>query len=219
MPLYNTLAVGSSTKIYIWKVEESEAELSEGIQLTQHCQNRMDRMKSEIHRRGFLSIRHLMAEAGYIDADLYYDKLGKPHLKDGKHISITHSNYFTGIIISATDEVGIDIEMQRDKILRIANKFTPIEEYRTIANSDALVRKLTIVWGCKESLYKIYTEPGLSFFNHIIIKDFRLSETGTTGEILYHGKSSAYDIQFQEFEGFTLVYAISLANKLYAPSE
>lgn len=208
MPLYNTLTVGSSTTVYIWKIEESEAKLSEGIELTQHCQDRIGRMKSEMHRRGFLSIRHLMAEAGYVDADLYYDELGKPHLKDGKHISITHSNHFTGIIISATDEVGIDIEMQRDKILRIAHKFTPIEEYRTIANSEALVRKLTIVWGCKESLYKIYAEPGLSFLHHIIIKDFPLTETDIIGEILYQGETSAYDIRYQEFEGFTLVYAI-----------
>lgn len=208
MPLYNTLTVGSSTTVYIWKIEESEAKLSEGIELTQHCQNRMDRMKSEMHRRGFLSIRHLMAEAGYVDADLYYDELGKPHLKDGKHISITHSNHFTGIIISATDEVGIDIEMQRDKILRIAHKFTPIEEYRTIANSEALIRKLTIVWGCKESLYKIYAEPGLSFLHHIIIKDFSLAENATSGEILYQGKTSAYDIRYLEFEEFTLVYAL-----------
>lgn len=212
MPLYNTLTVGSSATVYIWKIEESEAKLSEGIELTQHCQDRIDRMKSEMHRRGFLSIRHLMAEAGYVDADLYYDELGKPHLKDGKHISITHSNHFTGIIISATDEVGIDIEMQRDKILRIAHKFTPIEEYRTIANSEALIRKLTIVWGCKESLYKIYAEPGLSFLHHIIIKDFPLAENGTTGEILYQGETSVYDIRYQEFEGFTLVYALRLVD-------
>ena len=114
----------------------------------------MEGMKSEIHRRGFLSIRHLLKEEGYVDEDLIYDEFGKPHLRDGKNISITHSNHFTAIIVGQGQEVGIDIEKQRDKILRIAHKFTPIEEYRTIANTDALIRKLTIVWGCKESLYK-----------------------------------------------------------------
>ena len=208
MPLYNTLTVDENTKVYLWKIEESEAVLSKDIELTSHCQNRMEDMKSEMHRRGFLSIRHLMAEAGYVDADLLYDENGKPHLKDGKRISITHSNHFTGIIISDSTEVGIDMEMQRDKILRIAHKFTPIAEYRTIANSEALIRKLTIVWGCKESLYKIYAEPGLSFLHHIIIKDFRLSDTKTTGEILYKGQTSNYDISFLEFEGFTLVFAL-----------
>ena len=129
-------------------------------------------------------------------------------MKDGKRISITHSNHFTGIIISDHYEVGIDIEMQRDKILRIAHKFSPIAEYRTIANTEALIRKLTIVWGCKESLYKIYDEPGLSFLQHIIIEDFGLSDTKTIGEIVYKGQTSNYDISFLEFEGFTLVYAL-----------
>lgn len=208
MPIYNTLTVSSSIKVYIWKIEESEKDLAYGIELTPNCQHRMNRMKSEMHRRGFLSIRHLMAAAGYVDADLYYTEDGKPHLKDGKHISITHSNQFTGIIISEAEEVGIDIEMQRDKILRIAHKFTPIEEYRTIANSEALVRKLTMVWGCKGSLYKIYAEPGLSFLQHIIIQDFSLSDDGTLGEIIYTGKTTLFNIKFMEFEGFTCVYAL-----------
>ncbi|CAM4300985.1 4'-phosphopantetheinyl transferase superfamily protein [Zobellia roscoffensis] len=208
MPLYKIVKVNKDTKVYIWKVTESEQELSKGIDLTPHCQNRMDGMKSELHRRGFLSIRHLMAEAGYVDADLFYDEFGKPHLKDGKKISITHSNHFTGIIVSAKHEVGIDIEMQREKILRIAHKFTPIEEYRTIANTDALIRKLTIVWGSKEALYKIYAQQGLSFIHHINVKDFTFDSAATTAEILYHGDLSIYQIRFMEFEGFTCVYAL-----------
>lgn len=208
MPLYKTITVSSSIKVYIWKIEESEDELAQRIDLTPHCQNRMIGMKSEMHRKGFLSIRHLMAEAGYVDADLYYDSVGKPHLNDGKHISITHSNQFTGIIVSDSEEVGIDIEMQRDKILRIAHKFTPIEEYRTIANTDALIRKLTTVWGCKESLYKIYAEPGLSFLQHINIKEFSLSDDSIKGEVFYQENSTTFNIQFLEFEGFTCVYAV-----------
>lgn len=165
-------------------------------------------MKSEMHRRGFLSIRHLLDIEGYKDDDLFYDEFGKPHLKDGKKISITHSNNFTGIIVSDDQEVGIDIEKQRDKILRIAHKFTPIAEYKTIANNEALIRKLTIVWGSKESLYKIYSQPGLSFLRHIDIKDFSMDTGTTSGEIIYEGKTSLYDLSFLEFDGFTLVYAL-----------
>jgi len=165
-------------------------------------------MKSELHRKGFLSIRHLMAEAGYVDADLYYDTAGKPHLVDGKKISITHSGHFTGIIVSDSREVGIDIERQRDKILRIAHKFTPVEEYKTIANSEALIRKLTIVWGAKESLYKICSDRGISFLHHIHVKDFSFADKGTTAEVLYRGNLSRYNIRFLEFENFSCVYAL-----------
>ncbi|QLG45632.1 4'-phosphopantetheinyl transferase family protein [Costertonia aggregata] len=208
MPLYKTITVNPTVKVYIWHISESEGKLAQGITLTKHCQDRLNGMKSQLHRRGFLSIRHLMAEAGYVDHDLYYDASGKPHLKDGKHISITHSSYFTAIIVSETDEVGIDVEKQRDKILRIAHKFTPLQEYSTIANTDALVRKLTVVWGCKESLYKIYATHGLSFLHHIVISDFSLFDGETSGEIIYKGDTSKYEIKFLEFEGFTCVYAL-----------
>lgn len=208
MPIYKTITESPSTKIYLWKVTESEAELWKGIQLTEYCQSRVDSMKSSSHRRAFLSIRHLMGMAGYVDSDLCYDEFGKPHLKDGNRISITHSNQFTGIVVSSSDEVGIDIEMQREKILKIAHKFTPIEEYRTLANSEAIIRKLTIVWGAKESLYKIYAQPGLSFLNHIKVMDFSLNGNQSTAEILYKGRSSSYRFTFFEFEGFTCVYAL-----------
>ena len=164
-------------------------------------------MKSDLHRRGFMSVRHLLAEEGYVDADLYYDDYGKPHLKDGKQISITHSFIFSAIIISDS-EVGIDIEKQRHKILKIAHKFTPIEEYRTLANEDAIMRKLTMVWGAKESLYKSFATPGVSFLQHIYVEDFRLDDLQTTAEVGYNDKEERYQVWFLEFEDFTCAYAL-----------
>lgn len=207
MPLFKTIQVNNFTKVLIWKIEESFKELSFGIKLTDSNQERLDSMKSELHQRGFLSIRHLLKKVGLNDADLEYDEYGKPHLKNGCYISITHSFTFTGIIISDEVPVGIDIEKQRDKILKIAHKFTPFQEYKTIANVDALISKLTIVWGAKESLYKIYGKKKLRFLEHIYIEDFKFEEEKTTGEIRYKDETESYFIQFLEFEGFTCVYA------------
>lgn len=207
MPLFKTIQVNNFTKVLIWKIEESFKELSFGIKLTDSNQERLDTMKSELHQRGFLSIRHLLKKVGLNDADLVYDEFGKPHLKNGRYISITHSFTFTGIIISDEVPVGIDIEKQRDKILKIAHKFTPFQEYKTIANVDALISKLTIVWGAKESLYKIYGKKKLRFLEHIYIEDFKFEEEKTTGEIRYKDETESYFIQFLEFEGFTCVYA------------
>ncbi|MGO4919320.1 4'-phosphopantetheinyl transferase family protein [Maribacter spongiicola] len=207
MPLYKTITVNEETSLAIWKVEETEENLWKEIVLTPYCQNRFNGMKSELHRKAFLSIRHLLREYNYTDADLMYDENGKPHLKDGKLISITHSHNFTAIIVSSAEHVGIDIEMQRDKILRIAHKFTPFEEYRTLANTAAVVRKLTIVWGAKESLYKIYGHRGVSFLHHINVQDFRFDDHKTTAQIIFEGNLSNYKIRFLEFEEFTCVYA------------
>jgi 4'-phosphopantetheinyl transferase len=207
MPLYKRITVNNHTKVLIWKIEEPYEKLRENVGLTSHCQERIDGMKSDIHRRGFLSVRHLLAEEGYTDYDLFYDNNGKPHLKDGKFISITHSFIFSAIILSDS-EVGIDIEKQRDKILRIAHKFTPIQEYRTIANFDALIRKLTIVWGAKEAIYKLYAEPGVSFLQNINITDFDFDSFKTTGKVFFKGKTTHYFLDFLEFEEFTCVYAL-----------
>jgi len=207
MALYKTLTVNPTTKVLIWKIEETIDQLKSGITLSKNSELRLNSMKSEIHQKGFLSIRHLLKEIGLTDADLHYDEFGKPHLDKGRFISITHSFGFTAIIFSYESVVGIDIEKQREKILKIAHKFTPIEEYNTLANVDAKISKLTIVWGAKESLYKIYGKKKLLFLHHIYIEDFRFEDEKTTGEIRFNGENASYDIAFLEFEGFTCVFA------------
>ena len=207
MGLYKSLKVNQNTKVFIWKIEESYDELNRIVLLTDKSKERIDSMKSDLHKRGFLSVRMLLKEAGFSDSDLFYDQFGKPHLQDGTYISITHSYTFSGIIISEVNPVGIDIEKQRDKILKIAHKFTPIEEYKTIANVNALISKLTIVWGAKESLYKIYGKKQLLFLHHIYVNDFNFEDQETTAEIRFEGKTTAYQVTFLEFEGFTCVYA------------
>lgn len=208
MPLYKTVQNAGNFQLYVWKIAETESWLSKDVVLTPPCQTRLEGMKSELHRRGFLSIRHLLSEAGYCDADLFYDEYGKPHLKDGTHISITHSFEFTGIILSRELQVGIDIEKQREKILRIAHRFTPVKEYRTMANEAAIIRKLTMVWGAKESIYKIMGMHGLSFLHHIRVSDFEMGQGETRASVLVKGAEVGFQVSFQEFEGFTLAYAL-----------
>ena len=208
MPLYKTIRVNDFTKVLIWKIEESLEDLTKGIELTEQSKKRVDAMKSILHQQGFMSIRQLLKQVGYVDADVFYDEFGKPHLKDKNYLSISHSFTFTAIIISEKKPVGVDVEKQRDKIVKIAHKFTPIEEYNTIANHEALVSKLTIVWGAKESLYKIYGKKKLQFLHHIYIEDFSFIDTKTTGVIKYEGHVSTHNIHFLEFEGFTCVYAL-----------
>ncbi|WP_282079856.1 4'-phosphopantetheinyl transferase family protein [Aquimarina algiphila] len=206
MPLYKTITVDESTNLLIWKIEESYEQLSQGIELTDHCQDRVDSMKSDMHRRAFMSVRHLLAVFGYIDHDLYYDEFGKPHLKDGKHISISHSFNYAGIIVS-DKLVGIDIEKQREKIHIIAHKFVNEFENGYIEEDVDKTRSLTVIWGAKESLYKLYGTAGLSFKQHVYISPFTIDHPFIYGAINYNDSISHYDMSFIEFDGFTCVYA------------
>src|SRR3990167_4908195 len=99
MPLFKTIKPNNHTTIYVWKIEESLSNLAENMPLTVKSEERMVAMKSDLHKRGFLSVRHLLKTADYSDFDLFYNDNGKPHLTNGKHISITHSFTYSAIAI------------------------------------------------------------------------------------------------------------------------
>ena len=206
MPLYKTIIPEGETTIYVWKIEESLETLKKGLELTNNSDARLKGMRSELHQKGFLSVRQLLKYAGYVDADLYYNEYGKPLLKDKKNISITHSFNFAGILIS-NKEAGIDIEKNREKIVNIQHRFVNTE-VDSLSDED-LVKQLTVIWGAKESMYKTYPYGGLSFHDHIGINPFLFAEGRSTGRVIFEDWKREYEIKFEFFEeGFTLVYAL-----------
>jgi len=207
MPLYKTITPNSQTTVKIWKIDESYDHLIKGLDLKPESLTRVLGMKSELHQRGFLSVRHLLKEFGYSDQDLFYDANGKPHLKDGKQISITHSFTFSGVIIS-DNEVGIDIERQRDKIAVIAKKFVDYEFAYLDKYASDYISRLTVIWGIKESLYKLFATPGMLFREHFLVIPFTMKDTQTVCWIDYEGLKKRYTANYLEFEGFTCAYVI-----------
>ncbi|MBC7847891.1 MAG: 4'-phosphopantetheinyl transferase superfamily protein [Flavobacterium sp.] len=208
MPLYKTINYNSSTQILVWKITESLEELLGKVLLKEKTQLRLNKMKSEIHQRAFLSVRMLLQLSGYTDFDLHYDEFGKPYFLDGKHVSITHSNYFSAIIIS-DETVGIDIELQREKIIRIADKFVNDKELNRLKSFDSedYIRKLTVKWGAKEAIFKIRNEKGISFKDHIQVNTFELDDEKTIAILDFENIKQQFSIYFEEFDNFTLVYA------------
>ncbi|WP_422106981.1 4'-phosphopantetheinyl transferase family protein [Winogradskyella sp.] len=207
MPLYKSITVNSQTTVKIWKIEESYEELIAPLDLKPQSLERVQGMKSELHQRGFLSVRHLLRAFGYTDQELFYDDYGKPHLKDGNYISITHSFTFSGVIIS-DKEVGIDIEKQRDKIGIIAKKFVDYEFNYLNSTAENYIRKLTVIWGIKESLYKLFATPGMLFREHFLVIPFMLQDGETIAWIDYNDKKYRYNTAFLEFDGFTCAYVV-----------
>ncbi|XLS28832.1 4'-phosphopantetheinyl transferase family protein [Flavobacteriaceae bacterium M23B6Z8] len=208
MPLYKTIKVNDKTTVYLWHIKESLDELRKNIKITQNCEERIADMRSEIHQKGFLSVRQLLKTAGYEPSDLFYDENGKPHLKDGKHISITHSFIFSAIIVSESDEIGIDIELVRDKIQRIGHKFSSYE-YEYINQNNTTIT-LSIVWCIKESLYKAFATKGVSFKDHIKVIPFDPYGDKATAWVYYKGAIAKYKAHYFAVDGFMCAYAIKV---------
>lgn len=221
MPLYKTINLSrkaaTTSQILVWKITETFEELFGQVVLNDTNTIRLNGMKSEMHQRAFLSVRKLLQEAGYTDWDLSYDQYGKPHLNGDKHISITHSHNFSAIIIS-DETVGIDIELQRDKIIRIADKFINEKELNRLKNfgHQDYIKKLTVKWGAKEAIFKIRNEKGISFKDHIKVNPFEIDDAQAIAELHFDGLVKGFKIYFEEIDSndseqgknyFTLVYA------------
>jgi phosphopantetheinyl transferase len=207
MPLYKTLHPNSQTTVKIWKITESYKDLMEFANLKPKSLERVSRMKSEIHQRGFLSVRYLLKEFGYTDIELHYDDNGKPYLNDGKYISITHSFMFSAVIVS-DNKVGIDVEKQREKIGIIAHKFCDYELNYLNENDTDYIKMLTVIWCVKESLYKFFATPGLSFLQHTLVIPFNSEDETTISWIDYEETKQRFIANYFEFEGFICAYVM-----------
>ncbi|OXA79995.1 Phosphopantetheinyl transferase [Flavobacterium aquidurense] len=213
MPLFKTIQCNETTKLLIWEITESFEELLSKVVLKEKTQLRLNGMKSQLHQRAFLSVRMLIQEMGFTDKDLHYDEFGKPYFDCHNHISITHSYHFAAIIISH-ETVGIDMELQREKIRKIADKFVDTEfEYLNPNVSEEYIKKLTVIWGAKEAIFKIRNEKGISFKDHIRVGDFSLDKKQTQASLHFDNLIKDFNVCYEEiksdnFDGkFTLVYA------------
>lgn len=236
MPFYKSIAINNHTTAYFWKITEDFDTLFREVQLKDTSLARVEKMKSESHQKGFLAVRMLLQHLGYSDFDLYYDENGKPHLDvkgkrqkvKGKseflqtenespfthkllpeelHISISHSFDFSCICISTDSFVGIDIEIMKTKILRIAPRFMDTKHLENLSELDQ-IEKATVIWGIKESIFKIKNEQGISFPDHIFEDSFSLNETKCCAQLHFNNKVEKFDIQFYKLEDYIFVAAL-----------
>tara|TARA_B100000686_G_scaffold345249_1_gene429490 strand:+ start:16011 stop:16637 length:627 start_codon:yes stop_codon:yes gene_type:complete len=151
--------------LYLWKIEESEKKLKEGIKIYNSLRKRLSIMKTEKHRKGILAVHQLLKLAKIPENNLLYDSKGAPYLKSKKFISISHTKYFAGIVIGEFP-IGLDIEACHNKILNIGQKFLNPNESYAIGN----IEESTYIWTSKEAIYKALRIPGINFSKQIRLK-------------------------------------------------
>ncbi|GAB4134225.1 MAG: hypothetical protein OHK0045_23330 [Raineya sp.] len=95
---------------------------------------------------------------------------GKPFLKEVLYeISVSHCLPYVAIALHPSQSVGVDVEREQAKLLKVAPRVFSEKELLFCNNS---LQKTCIVWSCKETLYKIYAKKGLSFQTDLIVNAF-----------------------------------------------
>jgi phosphopantetheinyl transferase len=208
MPLHKEVIIKDAAVLYLWKITEDIEWFKGAVKLNLASQKRVNSMKSESHQKGFLAVRMLLQHLGYNDFDLEYDANGKPHLKDTKCISISHSHEFSAIAVSS-NPIGIDLEQMKEKTLKIASRFMDVSHLDNLSEAEK-IKKATVIWGIKESVFKIKSKEGISFLNHIFENEFNLEDKKTIAQLRFNSEIENFKIVFNSVEDYIYVCAFQL---------
>ena len=197
------------TAFAVWKIEESAEELYSRLQLNEEEKAYVENLNNGKRNLHWLSTRVLLREMlntnGYIDCR--GDEHGKPYLVNFPHqISLSHSFDYAAVMVSEDKPVGIDIELVKEKIERIADKFLSAEEQSFIDTSHR-IEHLYICWCAKEAVYKLQGKRNVSFKDHIKLNPFPYSAEGSFGARLEAEQlCKTFEVNYERFNDYMIGY-------------
>ncbi len=180
MPLIKIQNTGKQGAWALWFISEKEDELISPLEKPEstllHATKRLEWLA------GRKLIQQLIEHLGFEYQGIIKDEFGKPFLKNlPHHISLSHSFPYVAVQIDLNNEIGIDLEQPKPKLLTIAHRILAPSEL-TDAGSDVV--KHCVYWCAKETMYKVYGKKGLFFLDQLRIEPFTLKNAGDiVGEI------------------------------------
>ena len=202
MPFLKEFIINDKTKIKLWKVMMGELNTKE---LNSDEKNLLKLKKNNILREQFLATRKVLALENS-DFKITYNNNGKPSLNSKYNISISHSHQIAAVAISDNSKIGLDVQLNENKIFNIQDKFLNPSEKLNIGENPSL-KILTMIWTSKESIYKAVGLKGISFSDNIKIE--KVVEEDKTGIGYYTNGSEKvkFDLKFFYIDEYTICYA------------
>lgn len=179
-------------------MDETEERLLALCDLTYEDKLLLSKCSAPERRIEILSVRALIKEIG-ICLDIHYNDR-KPFVDDG-YISISHSSNIAAIIWNKDFPVGIDVETMSPRILRIAERAFSSQEL-AFAGDD--IKKLTILWNCKECVFKLAATEAINFKEMIHVGEF--NSNNITCMLDKESQRTTYALTSMEIEGNTVVF-------------
>lgn len=201
--------IDPQTSFALWKIDEQADELIAQLQLKDHETTYLESLNNGKRNLHWLStrvlLRTMLHTQDYIDCKV--DEHGKPYLANfPQFISLSHSFDYAAVMVSENRPVGIDIELIKDKIERIAHKFMNDEELSFI---DPLNRteQLYACWCAKEAIYKLQGKKNVSFLHNIRLKDFDYQQEGSIRASLeLEDSRKDFEVRYQKMDGYMIGY-------------
>lgn len=207
MPIFFHQQIDNSTSLAVWKIEEDEAFFLQHVPLQRDITHPHKRLQ---HLAGRYLLQYL-----FPDFPISLIKIAdtrKPYLEDeAYHFSISHCSHYAAAIVSKTQRVGVDIEVPTPKVEKIKHKFLHEEEMAWLKNNqstDQPIKLLTLLWCCKEAVFKWWSYGAVDFSEMIRLHSFSLEPKGTIDGAFIESDVHPLQLHYQMFEGICLAWVV-----------
>lgn len=198
MPIFFQKELSEHTKLGIWKIEEDDFFFLQKVMPQRNVTHEHKKLQ---HLAGRFLLQHLFP---LFPVELIrIADTRKPFLEnEAYHFSISHCGDYAAAIVSTNNRVGIDIEVPRTTVEKIKNKFLSEAEINMLKSRceqnhqqtnnveseikdysrQELINYLTVLWSCKEAVFKWYGLGEVDFKKHIVLqqqKQISVSEIET----------------------------------------
>lgn len=213
MPLFQKINAADGTITAFWEITESEAELLQLYSPTSRELEFYYKFKTE-KRKHFLATRVLAAQL-FPDSTIEKDAYGKPYFPNlHAQFSWAHSGKFAAFTAHPSRSTGIDIEILRDKIAVIAPKFCNSNELEKIHSRVNKLETLTLIWGCKECMYKFYGKKEIDFKEQMLVFPFDYLPKGglIKSKLRIGNKEFFFELNYLEIEKHLAVWISNVSD-------
>jgi phosphopantetheinyl transferase len=211
MPVFFQHQINDTTRLGIWKIEETEEFFKGNVPQHRDVTHPHKRMQ---HLAGRFLLQFLFPDFPYELIQIADTR--KPFLPDERyHFSISHCGDYAAAIVSKDKRVGIDIEIPVDKIGRIMHKFLNAKEHAIFnmvpgamdSASTNTYQTPTLLWSAKESVFKWYANGGVDFRRQIQL--LKQHEDTETIDCFFSKTKTELTVHYRYFDSLVLAWVMS----------
>lgn len=176
MPLFYQQDINVTTRLAVWKITEEEAFFLQAVPVQSNITHPQKRLQ---HLAGRYLLPYLFADFPHESIEIADTR--KPFLPDEQyHFSISHCADYAAAIVSSSDRVGIDVEMITPRVEKIKHKFLHSDELAFVHSfpAEKQIPLLTLLWSCKEALFKWWGMGDVDFSEVLRIFPFAFNPEG-----------------------------------------
>ncbi len=162
-------------------------------------------IKNNRRRYEWLLVRYLIQTEIY-NAQIAYSPNGKPYLEDSDlNISISHTDNFVAVLLSSKEEIGLDVQLPKQQLLKIRHKFISEEEQQWLDYEN--IFQLCQLWSAKEALFKLHEKGSLDFKTNMrLISPIDNQEKKFKLQLNLESENQVYEICHDLINGTVIVW-------------